>query len=144
MSFLLDVNVLIALVDSGHVNHDAAHAWLRPRVPWSTCPLTQNALVRIVSQPAYPTVQASPAEAVELLRRLVAHPDHRGIDDDVGLADLSLFDMTLILSSAQVTDTYLIGLAHRHGLRLATFDRRITADAIVGAAPDLLEQIPAR
>ena len=25
--FLLDVNVLIALVDPAHVQHDAAHAW---------------------------------------------------------------------------------------------------------------------
>nr|WP_280954044.1 hypothetical protein [Mesorhizobium sanjuanii] len=27
MTFLLDVNVLIALIDPGHVAHDDAHQW---------------------------------------------------------------------------------------------------------------------
>jgi predicted nucleic acid-binding protein len=27
MTFLLDVNVLIALFDPDHVNHDVAHRW---------------------------------------------------------------------------------------------------------------------
>jgi len=28
MTYLLDVNVLIALMDPGHVQHDVAHEWL--------------------------------------------------------------------------------------------------------------------
>ena len=27
MTYLLDINVLVALFDSAHVNHDSAHAW---------------------------------------------------------------------------------------------------------------------
>ena len=27
MAYLLDVNVLIALLGAGHVQHEAAHAW---------------------------------------------------------------------------------------------------------------------
>ena len=27
MTFLLDVNVLIALIDPAHIQHDAAHGW---------------------------------------------------------------------------------------------------------------------
>lgn len=143
MSFLLDVNVLIALVDGAHINHDAAHAWLLPGVRWCTCPLTQNALVRILSQPAYPTVDATMAEVLAALRKLVNHPDHRPITDDVSLVDDTLFDPHLVTTSRQVTDVYLMGLAFRHGLRLATFDRRLAPDAIRGAGPELCEQIPA-
>jgi predicted nucleic acid-binding protein len=34
----------------------------------------------------------------------------------------------------QITDIYLLGLAIRHGGRLATFDRSIPLKAVVGAA----------
>lgn len=52
MTFLLDVNVLIALIDPAHVGHDAAHAWFEAEGSrswsWSTCPLTENGVIRIV------------------------------------------------------------------------------------------------
>lgn len=43
-TFLLDVNVLIALVDLAHVQHDAAHDWFGQlgHLAWATCPLTEN------------------------------------------------------------------------------------------------------
>jgi len=48
--YLLDVNVLIALIDPDHLRHDDAHEWLRAigNSVWATCPLTQNAALRIV------------------------------------------------------------------------------------------------
>jgi predicted nucleic acid-binding protein len=56
VTFLLDVNVLIALIDPGHVAHDDAHAWFQAegQAGWSTCPLTENGVVRIVGNPKYP------------------------------------------------------------------------------------------
>lgn len=51
--FLLDVNVLIALVDPAHVQHDQAHDWFSRigRKGFATCPLTENGLIRIVGHP---------------------------------------------------------------------------------------------
>jgi len=140
--FLLDVNVLIALVDSAHLNHDAAHAWFGAGPDWATCPLTQNGLVRILGNPGYGTVDASAAEVVGYLRALCQHPRHEAIADDVSLADKSLFDAGLVTGSRAVTDTYLVGLAHRHNMRLATFDRRLSAAAVIGAGPETIQQIP--
>jgi uncharacterized protein len=39
VTFLLDVNVLIALIDPNHVGHDTAHEWFREMgaVSWATC-----------------------------------------------------------------------------------------------------------
>jgi predicted nucleic acid-binding protein len=53
---LLDINVLIALLDSQHVHHRMALAWLQRNIAdgWASCPLTQNGVIRILSQPAYP------------------------------------------------------------------------------------------
>jgi predicted nucleic acid-binding protein len=49
----LDVVVLIGLLDPRHVHHEPAHAWFAASHPagWATCPLTQNAVLRILGQP---------------------------------------------------------------------------------------------
>ena len=41
-------------------------------------------------------------------------------------------DPTRILTSAQVTDTYLLALAKANSGKLATFDRRLSAAAVKG------------
>jgi toxin-antitoxin system PIN domain toxin len=129
LSVLLDVNVLIALVDSQNLNHEAAHNWSGPsaRQGWRTCPLTENGLVRIISQSKYPNGVASPAFGLDLLRQLIKIPGHGFWPDDVSLADSTLFDTNQLLTSAQVTDAYLLGLAVKNGGRLATFDKRLSS-----------------
>ena len=51
---LLDINVVIALLDQGHVLHRAATRWLEREIQhgWATCPITENGVVRIMAQPA--------------------------------------------------------------------------------------------
>ncbi len=48
--YLLDVNVLIALIDANHVHHDRAHQWFAAEGihAWATCATTENGLLRIV------------------------------------------------------------------------------------------------
>jgi len=47
MTFLLDVNVLIALIDPAHPDHDAADIRFASldNPSWATCPLTENAIL---------------------------------------------------------------------------------------------------
>lgn len=56
---LLDINVLIALLDQGHLLHRPATSWLEGQLEqgWATCPITENGVVRIMAQPAYPNAQ---------------------------------------------------------------------------------------
>jgi uncharacterized protein len=56
MVALLDVDVLIALFDPAQVHHEAALAWFEVNREnrWATCPLTENAFVRVLSNPSYP------------------------------------------------------------------------------------------
>jgi toxin-antitoxin system PIN domain toxin len=137
---LLDVNVLIALVDPGHVHHDAAHAWFNHegRQGWASCPITQNGLVRIVSHPKYPNATSSVAEAVDLLRRLTAVSGHTFWPDTVSLCDPAVFLHQQTRASAHTTDTYLLGLAVSRGGRLVTFDRRLSSAAVRGGKERLL------
>ena len=135
-TFLLDVNVLIALVDPTHVQHDAAHEWfgLHGQKAWATCPLTENGLMRIVGHARYPNSPGTPAAVAHLMATLRALPGHAFWPDDISLLDARWIDATRLLSAAQVTDSYLLALACAHGGQLASFDRRLVTDAVRGGA----------
>ena len=50
--------------------------------------------------------------------------------EDFSLFGSDVIDTSRILSSAQVTDTYLLALAKARGGQLATFDRRLSVNAV--------------
>ena len=139
MRYLLDVNVLVALIDPAHVQHDAAHDWFvaRGRQAWATCPLTENGVLRVVAHARYPNSPGLPAAVVPLMAGLRALPGHAFWADDVSLLDAEKIDATRLLHSSQVTDSYLLALACAHGGQLASFDRRLVVDAVVGGAKGL-------
>ena len=132
MTFLLDVNVLIALIDPTHVGHDAAHLWFGATgaASWATCPLTENGVIRIVGHPKYPNSAGSPAAAAAIVSRLRTLPGHAFWKDDFSLLDSAIVEIARIAISAQVTDTYLLALAAANHGQLATFDRRLSPVAV--------------
>ena len=128
MSYLLDVNMLVALFDARHVNHDAAHHWFGTMFAanWATCSITEAGCVRVLSNPAYPTVSATPAEVLARLKRFCSSEGHRFWMDDLP-PRTSLDDQAKgrLQGHHQVTDFHLAALAsHRDGL-LVTFDGRL-------------------
>jgi uncharacterized protein len=131
--YLLDVNVLIALVDSAHVEHDEAHEWFgrTGKKAFATCPLTENGLLRIVGHPKYPNSPGSPGAVLESLAAVRALAGHHFWADKISITDAQFVDGTRLSSHAQVTDTYLLALAKAHGGRLASMDRRLLTDAVV-------------
>jgi len=129
--FLLDVNVLIALLDPMHAQHGRAHDWFAGNVTaWASCPLTQNGFLRIVSHPRYANPVASPGEALPVLAEFCARPDHQFLAGDASLLDRTLVDPDHLLASGQVTDSYLLALAVKHGACLSTFDKRLVTSAV--------------
>ena len=135
MRALLDVNVLIALLDAAHVHHREARAWLEAHIAegWSSCPITQNGCIRILSQPAYPG-SLPPAAIAARLAEAAATPWHEFWADDVSLLDPDRVDWRQVLGSRQLTDAYLLALAVRRGGRLVTLDRAVPLAAVPGAA----------
>jgi toxin-antitoxin system PIN domain toxin len=140
--FLLDVNVVIALLDASHVHHDRAHTWFgdEGKRLWFSCPLVENGAVRIVSHPRYPN-PSPPPTVMTSLKSLLGVGDHRFLPDRLSLLDASHFRQDAILSAGQVTDTYLVALASVEGAALATFDRKLVTTAIVGEKARIF-QIP--
>ncbi len=62
---------------------------------------------------------------------------HEFWPDDVTLFDSQRVDIARLLDSGQVTDTYLLALARAHGGQLATFDRHLVTDAVIGGSKAL-------
>lgn len=93
MRALLDVNVLIALLDSDYSLHEPAVTWFahQGRAGWASCPITQNGCVRIMSHPGYPN--ALPVRAViERLAEGAASGFHEFWPDEISLLDAAVAD----------------------------------------------------
>jgi len=142
MIALLDANFLIALFDAAHVHHQKAHDWLATnrKNGWATCPLTQNACIRIISQPAYPGRLAI-ADIARRLHRSTSVADHHFWPDHISLCDPSRVKHKRILSPKYLTDLYLLALAVEKQGKLVTFDRNIPTDAISSVSDGNLEII---
>lgn len=140
--FLLDVNLMIALIDPAHIQHDRAHDWFAETgsKAWATCPQTQNGVLRIVGHSRYPNSPGTPAAVATLMIGFLALPGHEFWPDDVTLFDARRIQPDRLLESAQVTDTYLLALAAAHHGQLATFDRHLVTDAVPNGS-QLLHQI---
>ena len=127
--YLLDTNVLIALLWPSHARHELAVKWFaRHRGKgWATCPLTETGFVRIVSSAAFSRDAVTPREAAGVLAANTAAKDHVFWPDELPLAKAIAFAGVRLVGHQQVTDAYLLGLALRRGGVLATLDERIAA-----------------
>jgi uncharacterized protein len=128
---LLDVNVLIALLDSDHTLHTDAMNWFgrHAREGWASCPITQNGCVRIMSTPSYPN--ALPIQAVmKHLADACQDNVHEFWPDEVSVLDSDVIDSTRVHGPKQVTDIYLLALAVEHGGRFVTFDSGVPLTAV--------------
>ena len=138
MRALLDVNVVIALLDPDHTFHERAHAWWarHDSAGWASCPISENGVVRIMSNATYSRHAAfAPAELISRLRTFVEHTDHEFWFDDVSIRDPAIVSADRVHGTRQVSDLYLLALAVRHHGRLATFDRSVPISAVAAAAP---------
>jgi hypothetical protein len=146
MTYLLDTSALIAFLDPNHWFRQQAFHWYlaagRPK--WATCPITENGYVRIVSQEAYRGGALPCHQLIQTLAlaKQAAGSSYEFFPDELSLADSTLFLPGMILGPKLVTDAYLLGLAKKRGAKVATFDRRMPWQAIVGGSEELLEVIP--
>lgn len=115
MTALLDANVLIALVVSEHVHHDAAAEWLSVSgTGFATCPITHGSLVRFLVRTGQ-----SAAAAREVVSAVESANRHEFWPDSVSFADVEVGG---VVGHRQVTDAYLAQLARSRKGQLATLD----------------------
>ncbi len=134
MRYLLDVNVLIALMDARHPAHGLCQAWYGSHVGGTAvCPLVENGAARIMSSTAYaqgqPELQASTL-LIRIAQMKLLADNMEFWPDAISLADTSLFEHRKIFGPRQLTDIYLLGLAVSKGEGLVTLDRNIDYSTI--------------
>jgi len=140
--YLLDTNLLIALLWPAHQAHSRATKWFASHRAkgWVTCPFTEAGFVRIVSNPAFSPHSVRPQDAAKVLAANTAARDHLFWPDEISFEEATRFAASRLVGHQQITDAYLLGLAIRNGGTLATLDEGIASlvDPKSGEAKSLL------
>lgn len=138
--YLLDVNLLLALVWPRHQSHVAAHAWFAKsgRRAWATTPLTQLGVLRLLTNPAVTQGAVNAAGAMELLGEATRHPGHEfwGLDRELPIALKAVAER--VTGYRQWTDAALLWHAAERDGVLVTFDSGVRELATGGLAGRVL------
>ena len=124
MSWLLDVNVLVAMAHQDHLDHGRVARWFASQAGtearMGTCSITELGFVRVSVQAA---LEASIPEAVKTLKGLKASSriPFDLLSDGQGASQLP----RIVTGPKQVTDGHLLELARRSQRQLVTLDKGI-------------------
>ncbi len=124
---LLDVNVLIALTESGHEHNRRAEEWFNTsgKGDWGVCPLTEAGFLRVTTNPSYRPVPRSVEQAMAVLQMMTVYPGYSFWEIGESWVTLTAPFKARVLGHQQVTDAYLLGLAIKKNGVLVTFDAAI-------------------
>jgi toxin-antitoxin system PIN domain toxin len=131
MSYLLDVNALLALGLQQHEFHQRVAEWLkRERFPEiATCALTELGFVRIATQIGAYAFEIDEAKAFLARLKQGGRLKHRFLTDGHDASYLPGW----VQRSKQVTDGHLLALAQAHHAQLATLDTGIPGAVLIQA-----------
>ena len=115
----------------------------QPKYRWATCPLTENAFVRVLSNPAYPGRGTTIEDAVSRLRTFCSVQEDQFWPDSVSIQGRGRVRWNHVQGYRQIAYVYLLALAVSNRGRLATFDSTISLKAVEGATAENLECIAA-
>ena len=128
MKALLDANTLIAAFDESHADHARARAFAARSRLFFTSPQTQGAFLRFFTRPWTDAAgqrrepRMTTGAAMAQLKLIVAQSNHRFLSDDLSFEKVSMRSLS---GFKQWNDAYLIALASKHSLKLATLDRKL-------------------
>jgi uncharacterized protein len=133
MTWLLDGNVLVALVLAGHVHHPHVLRWFESKRErrFATCVVTQGTLLRTHMSFA---ADRSAAAAWSTLKAIEDHPQHQYWNDAFAY---STVPHRYLQGPRQVTDAWLAELARRRSSKLVTLDR-----GLASLHADVVESVP--
>jgi predicted nucleic acid-binding protein len=131
VSYLLDLNALIALAHTGHSLHAKAMSWylsvMHSARGLHTCSITELGFVRVSVVTGLQADIAGAKQALGALKTSSKVP-FKLIPDDLGVAQLPAF----VKTPQSVTDGHLAELARRHSIQLVTLDRGIPGSLFIG------------
>lgn len=117
LTVLPDVNLLLAFGWRSHANHQQCRSWFSSLPRFATCAITELGFLRVSMSPAY---RASYQDASRVLQSLTSQEAASFL-----YCDLPTTEIAPVSSYKDTTDCYLVGLAQKHSLKLATLDEGI-------------------
>jgi predicted nucleic acid-binding protein len=92
---------------------EAAHTWFAASrsYRWATCPLTENAFVRVLSNPAYPGQATTVEDAVSRLRTFCSEREHVFWPDSVSIREHGRLRWNHVQGHRQLTECLFVGLS---------------------------------
>ena len=117
MSYLMDTNVLISVLDSTHVHHVPVNAWFENLggSAAATCPTAENGALRYLLRTGI-----NAPDALDALLEFKQDPRVAFVPEVDSMATTSLTGVT---GHRQITDVYLCQIATSTNRKLATFDQ---------------------
>jgi len=140
---LLDANALIAGFYGSHADHQRARAFVNGCSDFRTTPQTQGAFLRFFTRPWLdPDGQRQPprmstGQAMGHLKAILALRAHRFLPGDLSFERVSMRSLS---GFKRWNDAYLLALASKHGLKLATLERKL--DNMDDSRSPVLQVIP--
>ena len=125
---LLDVNVIIASVFADHVMHRSARRFVESLDRFYTTPTVQGGFLRFATRPLknergeQQPPRLAMKEALNKLREFTEVAGHSFLSDDAPFTDLGMRSMQ---GHRQWTDAYLLQIALKHGIALASLESRM-------------------
>jgi toxin-antitoxin system PIN domain toxin len=120
--YLLDVNVLVALLDERHIHHRLVTKWFNsPGLQWALCPFTEAGFLRYATRPNVGGM--SMRDATAMISRIAERPGYSYQPISADWRTLCAPFNKRVFGHNQVTDAFLLGVAMRGGLVVATFDK---------------------
>jgi predicted nucleic acid-binding protein len=129
VTYLLDVNALLALAHASHTMHGSMEGWvkrLRRGDKLATCAVTELGFVRIAPQARLSPDVGRACEHLAALKRS-RRPLFVLLVDGLGADALPAW----VTTPAQTTDGHLLALAAAHSAQLATFDGAIPGTVLI-------------
>jgi len=114
---LPDVNLLLAFGWRSHPDHEPCRSWVAGLSGFATCAITELGFLRVSMSPAY---RASYQDASRVLQSLTSLPTASFLD-----CNLSVSRIPPVSNYKDTTACYLVALARKHSLQLATLDEGI-------------------
>ena len=129
MTYLLDVNALVALGFSHHEFHTRMTTWIQVEKfpPLATCSITELGFVRVLAQAPGYGLSVTQARALLLRLKKSRAFSHTFIAGDHDISHLPQW----VKTAKQTTDGHLIQLARAHDAVLATLDERIPGAYVI-------------
>lgn len=127
MTYLYDVNVLLAAFIPQHPFHPIFKSWYlhKGAHSWATVHLTQAGFLRISTNQKVFFQPLSLIQASQILEKNMANKNHQTISEESSFPEIVAPFISKLVSPQQLTDAYLLGICLKHDLQLLTFDLKI-------------------